>query len=237
MMIGENLKTLRTSRRLTLEELANNLNELYPETVSFNKGKLSKWENGREEPKLSSLRIVADYFGVTINDLISKEITSSIIVIYNQLNSSRQKKVYNFAEYQLKEQNKDNNKVVQLSDYVEETMSGYLSAGTGEFLTDEVNEKVKIPKAIVPAQDYDLVLQVNGDSMQPMFEDHEYVFIKKTNEIRSGQIGVFIIDGESYLKKVYIEDSHLRLVSLNKKYKDLRFNDVNDIKLIGSVVL
>lgn len=236
-MIGENLKTLRTSRRLTLEELANNLNELYPETVSFNKGKLSKWENGREEPKLSSLRIVADYFGVTINDLISKEITSSIIVIYNQLNSSRQKKVYNFAEYQLKEQNKDNNKVVQLSDYVEETMSGYLSAGTGEFLTDEVNEKVKIPKAIVPAQDYDLVLQVNGDSMQPMFEDHEYVFIKKTNEIRSGQIGVFIIDGESYLKKVYIEDSHLRLVSLNKKYKDLRFNDVNDIKLIGSVVL
>ena len=73
--------------------------------------------------------------------------------------------------------------------------------------------------------------------MEPMFEDHEYIFVKKTTEIRSGQIGVFIIDGESYLKKAYIEDNHLRLVSLNTKYEDLMFDDVNDIKVVGTVVM
>ncbi|MGY0837286.1 S24 family peptidase [Aerococcus urinaeequi] len=55
--------------------------------------------------------------------------------------------------------------------------------------------------------------------------------------MRSGQIGVFIIDNESYLKKAYIEDNHLRLVSLNTKYVDLIFDDVNEITVVGTVVM
>ncbi|WMZ43039.1 S24 family peptidase [Staphylococcus pseudintermedius] len=37
----------------------------------------------------------------------------------------------------------------------------------------------------------------------------------------SGQIGIFVIDGEAYLKKVFINEEGIRLVSLNSKYPDL----------------
>ena len=234
-MIGNNIRQLRKSRGLTLEELSNELNRKYPNTLNFNKGKLSKWENNKEEPKLSSVRIIADYFEVTVDDLVDGVYDKNIITIYNKLNPKRKTKVYNFAERQLEDQNRSN--VVNMNDYIEEKMSGYLSAGTGEYLTEDVSEDIRIPKSIVPDAEYDLVLQVNGDSMEPMFQDHEYIFVKKTSEIRSGQIGVFIIDNESYLKKLYIEDNHLRLVSLNTKYDDLIFDSINDITVVGTVVM
>ena len=234
-MIGNNIRDLRKSRGLTLEELSDELNRKYPNTLNFNKGKLSKWENNKEEPKLSSVRIIADYFEVTVDDLVDGVYDKNIIIIYNKLNPKRKTKVYNFAKRQLEEQNRSN--LVNMNDYIEEKISGYLSAGTGEYLSDDINEDIRIPKSIVPDVEYDLVLQVNGDSMEPMFEDHEYIFVKKTTEIRSGQIGVFIIDNESYLKKAYIEDNHLRLVSLNTKYDDLIFDDVNEITVVGTVVM
>lgn len=234
-MIGNNIRELRKSRGLTLEELSNELNRKYPNTLNFNKGKLSKWENNKEEPKLSSVRIIADYFEVTVDDLVDGVYDKNIITIYNKLNHKRKTKVYNFAERQLEDQNRSN--IGNYNNYIEEKMSGYLSAGTGEYLTEDVSEDIRIPKSIVPDAEYDLVLQVNGDSMEPMFQDHEYIFVKKTTEIRSGQIGVFIIDGESYLKKAYIEDNHLRLVSLNTKYDDLIFDSINDITVVGTVVM
>lgn len=234
-MIGNNIRDLRKSRGLTLEELSDELNRKYPNTLNFNKGKLSKWENNKEEPKLSSVRIIADYFEVTVDDLVDGVYDKNIIIIYNKLNPKRKTKVYNFTKRQLEEQNRSN--LVNMNDYIEEKVSGYLSAGTGEYLSDDINEDIRIPKSIVPDADYDLILQVNGDSMEPMFEDHEYIFVKKTTEIRSGQIGVFIIDNESYLKKAYIEDNHLRLVSLNTKYDDLIFDNVNEITVVGTVVM
>ncbi|MDK4353322.1 helix-turn-helix domain-containing protein [Enterococcus thailandicus] len=106
-MLGERMKALRLSKKLTLEQLAISLNEKYPDTVNFNKGKLSKWENNKEEPKLSSIRILADYYGIGIDDLYStkEKSTLSIENVFNQLEPSRQEKVYSFAKKQLVEQN------------------------------------------------------------------------------------------------------------------------------------
>lgn len=73
--------------------------------------------------------------------------------------------------------------------------------------------------------------------MEPLFQNHEYIFVRNTTEIRNGQIGVFIVDNEAYLKKAYIEKDHLRLVSLNKAYDDLVFDDKNEIKAVGVVVM
>lgn len=103
------MKKLRLDQHLTLEELANTLNKKYPNTVNFNKGKLSKWENGKEEPKLSSIRILADFYNIRIDDFYADNSKfSSIETIYNQLEPPRQQKVYNFAENQLEEQEKEN---------------------------------------------------------------------------------------------------------------------------------
>ena len=59
--------------------------------------------------------------------------------------------------------------------------------------------------------------------MEPLFKNGQIIFIEKSHTIKDGQIGVFIINGDAYVKKVYVEDNRLTLVSLNKKYKDLHF--------------
>lgn len=46
MSLGTKLKELRTNHKLTLEEMANQLNAKNPNS-NFNKGRLSKWEHAR----------------------------------------------------------------------------------------------------------------------------------------------------------------------------------------------
>ena len=75
MSIGKKLKMLRSKSDLSLDELATNLNKSVSKDeeqyIMFNKGKLSKWENDREEPKLSALKYVADFYDVSVDSIIS----------------------------------------------------------------------------------------------------------------------------------------------------------------------
>src|SRR5699024_2470352 len=73
MHIGNALKYYRNLKNLTLDDLAKSLNETLPEDKNtiFNKGKLSIWENNKEEPKLSELKYVAEFYGITIDDIIT----------------------------------------------------------------------------------------------------------------------------------------------------------------------
>lgn len=231
---GQKIKSLREERFMTQDDLA--------EKMGTTRQTISRYESGSRKTNQDVLFQLAEIFNVSINTFFPNvENEFEITTIYNKLEPKRQKKVYSFASEQLKEQNK----VVQINNhkdkkYIQETLRGYLSAGTGEMLVEDIEETINIPAEIVPEQHYDIVLKVNGDSMQPMFKDKEIVFVKKLDDysqLRSGQIGAFIIDGESYLKKAYIEDDKLRLVSLNGKYEDLLFREFNDIKVIGTVVL
>lgn len=231
---GQKIKSLREERFMTQDDLA--------EKMGTTRQTISRYESGSRKTNQDVLFQLAEIFNVSINTFFPNvENEFEITTIYNKLEPKRQKKVYSFASEQLKEQNK----VVQMNNYkdkkyIQETLRGYLSAGTGEMLVEDIEETINIPAEIVPEQHYDIVLKVNGDSMQPMFKDKEIVFVKKLDDyfqLRSGQIGAFIIDGESYLKKAYIEDDKLRLVSLNGKYEDLLFREFNDIKVIGTVVL
>ena len=104
-MIGKKIKELRKSHNLTLEELADILNKEYPDTINFNKGKISKWENDREEPRLSSVKILADYFDVPLDYFNGIDIDQAeILTIFNQLDEDRQANVVDYATVLLNEQ-------------------------------------------------------------------------------------------------------------------------------------
>lgn len=63
MEFGEKLQQLRRKRGLTQEELAG---ALYVSRTA-----VSKWESGRGYPNIDSLKAIARFFGVTIDDLLS----------------------------------------------------------------------------------------------------------------------------------------------------------------------
>lgn len=219
--IIELLDNLKVEKNLSISEIARR--------VGMAKSGVSRYLNKSREFPLNRVNDFAKAFNVTPEYILGIEKKNNKLqIIYDQLHPNRQHKVLDFARHQLDEQK---------GNYYTLICNGAVSAGTGEWLEDEVKEEITISADKVPSSPYDLVLRVNGDSMEPLFQNHEYIFVRNTTEIRNGQIGVFIVDNEAYLKKAYIEKDHLRLVSLNKAYDDLVFDDKNEIKAVGVVVM
>lgn len=63
MEFNEKLQELRKRKGLTQEQLA--------ESLYVSRTAVSKWESGRGYPNIDSLKRVADFFSVTIDDLLS----------------------------------------------------------------------------------------------------------------------------------------------------------------------
>lgn len=106
-----------------------------------------------------------------------------------------------------------------------------VSAGTGVYLESDYKRKIKI-FATPELEKADFALRVTGDSMEPDFSDGDILLVKSTCIIDEGQIGVFIIDGEGYVK-IFKRD---RLCSLNKTYKDIKIYEYTDGSCRGQVI-
>ena len=78
MEFHEKLQELRKNRGLTQEELA--------EALYVSRTAISKWESGRGYPSIDSLKAIANYFDVTIDDLLSGEKILSIAEKENKTN-------------------------------------------------------------------------------------------------------------------------------------------------------
>lgn len=160
---------------------------------------------------------------------------NELINIYEQLNSENKQKLYGYGENLLSEQKSIMKDAPVIYDYTDVVLNGYVAAGTGNYV-DDVKETVRIPTSYLPKGSYDVMVKVNGDSMEPAFLDGDYIFIKRVDEFPNGKFAVVIVNNEAFLKKVYKEDNRLRLVSLNSKYNDMYFDETDDIKIVGTVV-
>lgn len=78
MEFHEKLQELRKSRGLTQEELA--------ESLYVSRTAISKWESGRGYPSIDSLKEIANYFSVTIDELLSGDKLLSIADKENKSN-------------------------------------------------------------------------------------------------------------------------------------------------------
>ena len=124
---------------------------------------------------------------VSIDDLFpQRKKSNDITTVYNQLTPPRQHNVLDFANHQLELQNSTDDNVIDPDTYKNENttltdVNGYVSAGTGEQIFDEPKFKVSV-KGYVPP--HDIALQVNGDSMEPMFSDKEIIFVENLITLR-----------------------------------------------------
>lgn len=215
--IGNRIKKLRENRNLTQTDLSEMLGMKTYTTVS-------KWESDDNFPKGKDLKRLAEIFNVTSDYLLGLDMPSvktPIETIYNQLDLPRKTKVYEFAEYQLRKQNKKPQLTI--------VVKGYVSAGTGEWL-EEANEEIEYCGEI---PEHDFAVKVNGRSMLPLFEDGQVIFVKSVSEARDGQIVICRVNSDAYVKKL----SGNKLVSLNKEYDDILISDTDDFKIFGVVVL
>ncbi|WP_349551313.1 XRE family transcriptional regulator [Leuconostoc pseudomesenteroides] len=218
------LKELTSSRGYSISELARRVN--------MAKSAISRYFNGTREFPLNRANDFAKVLGVTPEYILGVNANDDITNIYNQLDTNRKRKVFNYADQQLSEQN--NIIAFPTNTKSEVAVYGAVSAGTGEYLLDNEPELVDYD-GIVP--DHDFAVIVNGESMLPLFENGQIIFVKKTADVRSGQVVIANYDQQAYVKKYVNDGNGIRLVSLNKKYEDMPINESHEMSIFGVVVL
>lgn len=74
-------------------------------------------------------------------------------------------------------------------------------------------------------------IAVNGDSMKPLLNDGEILYIEPASDVPINDIGIFLLDGEAYVKK----RGKTSLISINPEYGEIPFTA--SIRCMGRVVL
>ena len=92
-----------------------------------------------------------------------------------------------------------------------------VSAGTGNFLVDGPKETVHIDESILP-EDTTFGVRISGDSMEPEFHDGQIAWVLQQESVANGEISIFTLNGEAYIKKLQNDKDGIFLISLNEKY-------------------
>ncbi len=64
----------------------------------------------------------------------------------------------------------------------------------------------------------DCALEIDGDSMVPLYEPGDIIYIKRQSDVRDGQVAVVLLNDTATLKHVYHEKDGLTLLSENHDY-------------------
>lgn len=245
--LGDRVRKLREGRNMTQTELSEILGMKTYTTVS-------KWEKNENFPKGKDLKKLAEIFNVTSDYLLGLAITQQgklnttndnleILSIYKNLEHDRQGIVLDFAKGQLEEQLRpkitsifDKFQSEDNEDYVTDYVEGLVAAGRGIFQDDNLHMEVRLRANDVP-ESYDTIAKVAGDSMEPLIEDNDLLFIKVTSQVDINNIGIFQVNGKNFVKKLKRDYSGAwYLQSLNNNYEEIYLSEDDDVRTIGEVV-
>lgn len=237
-LMGLRIKQKRTEKNITQDDLAKNL--------GLNKSTIQRYETGKiKAVKLPVIEAMARMLHVNPAWLIGKseEETPSYSVHldsksqellnnYNKLNDLGQhevrKRAAELTEIPRYLKDEPESKIITLDI---DSFEMPASAGTGMFLSDEYKEVIQV-KDCYEARTADFVIPIAGDSMEPLYSDGDRVFVKSMPMVEVGEVGIFVINGDAYIKK----RGRDRLISLNRKRKDIIFGEGDTIICLGKVI-
>ena len=226
-----NIKIARESRGFTQQECA--------DTFGVKIRAWQTYEQGVSEPKYELLCKIADTFGVTTDYLLGREpqlnplaaLSTTVddekfIEIYSQL-PEYAKQIFIDTMIKLSEaaaQRKQ--KLINLPKSVLKA-----SAGSGNWLDEQQLESVSVLDT-PQSRKANLVIEVDGDSMSPTYENGDNVLVNTKSDVAVGDIGIFIVDGNGYIKKLGTD----RLISVNPEYDDIFPAEYSDFRCVGKVL-
>ena len=235
MLNTKRLKSLRKKLGYTQKDVALKL--------KVTQQNYQKWESGfTKSPTTETIIELANIFNTSVEYLTNTE----ILPIYQALSETRQNELVSIAEKKLKDQLNEN-KVIPFIDNLipyQVISEQSLSAGYGNGYTDEQETYTVYWDKDVR---YDYAAEVEGNSMEPKYHNGDIALIRKTH-VNDYDGCVCVIDDVAnqrvYIKRIHIEDTHVRLESLNKDtydngeliYPDILLENNENLKLIGKVV-
>lgn len=220
---------------------------------------LSNYENGITEPDIDTFLhlcelyeldyagILAEAYGLSVQGEDFKIRPSEIEVAKKyRFISAHSPDGVKFVDAVLDREHSIAEKMKAQNDYIERTKKNSLqddanirlinyyyrlaSAGTGQIVFDmPPTKKIDIPD-VPEYRKVDYAIGVNGDSMKPEYNDGDTLLIEMTEEIETGEIGIFLVDNESYVKKL----GNNELISLNPEYGNIPLTE--NSRCMGKVI-
>ena len=224
--ITRNLNELMEKNRIRAIDLA--------EAVGVSKSAVSHWLAGDNSPNIEVLAKICQVYGVKMSEMLNDRTELSPaekqhIKKYRSLDLYGQKAVDNLMDIELERCSL----VVELPRLITLPMADLpASAGTGQWL-DENGHFEGIDVIDTPqARTANIIIKVSGDSMEPLFHDGDALLVERQERMEQGEIGVFIIDGCGYIKKL----GHNELISVNPEYDNIVLSSDNAAVCFGKVV-
>jgi transcriptional regulator with XRE-family HTH domain len=214
MLLAKNLKYLRSEAGMTQSELA--------EKLDLQRTMISAYEDGRSEPKLSTLAILSELFMVSIDELLHHDIQQH----GKRINQNKSIKILTIAADL---QDRENITMVG-----QKASAGYLNG----FADPEYMES--LPQFHIPTLSRHATyraFELSGDSMLPLVPGTVIIgsYVEQLRDIKSGKTYVLVTSSEGVVyKRVFNyldENGKLFLVSDNEHYKpyEVKGEDVMEI--------
>lgn len=228
MTFGKRLKNARTAKHMTQKQLA--------DMLSVKHNSISNWENDINKPDPNTIELICGILEITPNYLLARnsdEFSPSeklFIKQYRELDVHGREMV-DFVLSKERERctaapDPQETAPIRLINYYYRLAS----AGTGQILFDmPPTKRIEIPD-IPKYRKVDYAIGVNGDSMKPTYCDGDMLLVEMTEEIEIGEIGIFSVDGDCYVKEL----GKGELISLNPEYKNIPLNE--SAKCMGRVI-
>ncbi len=107
------------------------------------------------------------------------------------------------------------------------------SAGYGEFLDSDDYTEVQADTAPSAAE---FGIRIKGNSMEPRYSNGQTVWVKKCSTLKSGDIGIFFLDGNAYCKQYKKDAKGVQLISLNPDYAPIDVTEDSELMTFGKVL-
>ena len=212
--LGAILSSLREASGKSREEVAELLNRSV-KTVGH-------WETGYAQPDANTLFLLCTIYGADLNASFGFEPTNErpqlspdalkVAEAYNGLDDHGKAAVDSILQCEL-DRMASKPPEVPATYFVIPFFPHPSSAGTGTEAFGEEPENLRLVKE--PPKGASYVVPVSGDSMEPTYQDGDMVFVTVRNEIDKGQVGIFYMDGQQWIK----EKGDGVLISHNSEYQ------------------
>ena len=228
--LGQVIRRYRTAAGMDQAALAGRL--------GFTKTAVGNWELGLTRPDIDTLPRISELLHVPVTELLGlpDEMAASgedrnLLDVYHRLDRYNRKTVRQLMDRLLFQQDAQERARLRgayaaLCLYEEAAAAGIgapMQEGAGS--TTVYALKGNIPGGA------DAVIHVNGASMEPTYPNGSYVYVCTGQEVSFGQIGIFLINGEAFIKEYRPEG----LVSHNRRYKTIHTGGDTDVRCYGRV--
>ena len=216
----EKLKARRKELKMTQKEIADRLGISYQA--------YSAWERGVKKPSRKKVKQLEQILNVPKDYFTEIE----IVRLYNTLSNKGKDQVVEYTRNLVQKEKTQQVASVSKNLY-EYHVYEKMSAGIGTSVYDNRNyDTVYFNEELA----HDFASWVSGDSMEPKYQNGSVALIRETGFDYDGAVYAVVWNFQTFIKKVYREKEGLRLVSINKAYKDIYIPYDENPRIVGKIV-